>query len=408
MHKLGLQWDQLESWGASVRDVSAGMSYANGRTGIYRNGHTDKYYTPKEMEQTGTSENDAASENSTISDNSASRSSNSSSAKSSTFTDLADGRSAFDYRQKDYLRQANELAADSPMAWRNSRMFSGQLSVDDFRLAMSAFESMSDAKIFSNPRVIVSNGREAKVDMTTKYPNVTITANHSGDNSQYLEISTKLDVIPGEDKFMFAKEAFFSWGIQLSVTPRISPDGLISVAIVPTISEQEGVVTVGGAANQNYPYAQYPIINIKRLVTDFTMKDGSTAVIGGLSKTKEGDVDSGIPYLRKIPWIGPKLFGWKSRGKVQNEILVFVTVGIADPANLPEDIGLPKNAVRGREYVEKRALEPGDRPDAANDILKLDMTAVDARRSEDKKKEKNVPQAESTASGTVTITPVSP
>ena len=135
--------------------------------------------------------------------------------------------------------------------------------------------------------------------------------------------------------------------------------------------------------------------------------DGATAVIGGLSKTEEGDVDSGIPYLRKIPWIGQKLFGWKSREKVQTEILIFVTVGIADPASLPEDIGLPKNAVRGREYVEKRAFEPGDRFNAASDILSLDMTELDARRSEDKKKNKE-DGSSSNASGTVTITPVSP
>ena len=137
MHKLGLQWDQLESWGATVHDLSAGAGYANGRTGIYRNGHTDKYYTPKNQVQTGTASTSSSSESSTIADNSATRGSDSSTQSTLSFTDLADGRSAFDYRQKDYLRQANELAADSPMAWRNSRVFSGQLSVDDFRLAMS-------------------------------------------------------------------------------------------------------------------------------------------------------------------------------------------------------------------------------------------------------------------------------
>lgn len=32
------------------------------------------------------------------------------------------------------------------------------------------------------------------------------------------------------------------------------------------------------------------------------------AVIGGLSRTVEDDVDSGIPFLRKLPWIGQKLY----------------------------------------------------------------------------------------------------
>ena len=132
---------------------------------------------------------------------------------------------------------------------------------------------------------------------------------------------------------------------------------------------------------------------MKSISTEFTMKDGSTAVIGGLSKTEEEDVDDGIPYLRRIPWIGQKLFGSKSRQKVQYEIIICVTVGIARPDALPRDIGLPKNAVLGREFVRGNQLEPGDRENAATDIITLDMTDLDKR--EGKK-----------AQGTVTITPV--
>jgi type II secretory pathway component GspD/PulD (secretin) len=189
---------------------------------------------------------------------------------------------------------------------------------------------------------------------------------------------------------MFAKEAFFSWGISLSVTPRISPDGLISVEIVPTISDCTDYVTVNSSQESDTPYTQYPIIEVKRLTTEFTMKDGATAVIGGLSKAREEDVDSGIPYLRHIPWIGPKLFGWKSRQKVQTEILVFVTVGIANPEALPKDIGLPKNAILGREYVQGSKLEPGDREGAADKVLALDMDPIDRPKQ---------------GKGTVTVTP---
>ena len=211
---------------------------------------------------------------------------------------------------------------------------------------------MSDVKIFSNPKIIVSNGKEAKVDMTTKYPNVVIDSNYTGLNSQNLSISTKMDVIPGEDKFMFAKEAFFSWGIELEVTPRVGTNDLINVSIVPTISSQSDWVTAGANdtsskrsdSNLGSYSAKYPVIDVQRLVTDFVMTDGSTAVIGGLSRTTEEQMDSGIPVLRDIPWLGDKFFGGRSRQKVQKEILVFVTVGFADPTSLRKDVGLPKNA----------------------------------------------------------------
>ncbi len=383
MHKLGMQWDSLESWGASVRNISGGWEYNNGRAANYGMPMTARSPSSSSSDSKSANASTSLSGSSASSSASSSSSTSKSSSDSMTYTGLVPNS----------IGEATKAGRDaSDMAWHNARGFSGQLSMDDFRLAMSAFEQMSDAKVFSNPKIIVSNGKEAKVDMTTKYPNVTIDSNYTGQNSQNLSISTKLDTIPGEDKFMFAKEAFFSWGIELSVTPRISPDGLISVEIVPTISDCTGYLTVNSSQETDTPYTQYPIIEVKRLTTEFTMKDGATAVIGGLSKSAEEDVDSGIPYLRKIPWVGQKLFGWKSRQKVQKEILVFVTIGIADPSNLPKDIGLPKNAILGREFVRGNQLEPGDREGTSAKVLKLDMSELDKRG---KKK----------SQGKVTITP---
>ena len=387
MHKLGMQWNSLESWGASVRNISGGWEYNTGRAANYGSPITTRSLTASTSDSSSKNASTSLSGDSSSSSASSSSSPSKSTSDSKTYTGLVP--SAIGDATK-----AGRDAAD--MAWRNARGFSGQLSMDDFRLAMSAFEQLSDAKVFSNPKIIVSNGKEAKVDMTTKYPNVIIDSNYTGQNSQNLSISTKLDTIPGEDKFMFAKEAFFSWGIELSVTPRISPDGLISVNIVPTISDCTDYLTVNSSQETDTPYTQYPIIEVKRLTTEFTMKDGATAVIGGLSKSVEEDVDSGIPYLRKIPYIGQKLFGWKSRQKVQKEILVFVTVGIANPSDLPKDIGLPKNAILGREFVRGNQLEPGDRDGTATTILKLDMSNLDERKSKAATKE----------SGRVTITPV--
>ena len=386
MHKLGMQWNQLESWGASVRNLSAGMEYNNGRSANYGS-HLTTSTSTSTQSPTTTIDTDGDGKTTT---------------KSSSATTLSDSKTYTGLLPSSISAATGAGRTADSMSWLNARGFSGQLSLDDFRLAMSAFEQMTDAKVFSNPKIIVSNGKEAKVDMTTKYPNVTIDSNYTGLNSQNLSVSTKLDTIPGEDKFMFAKEAFFSWGIQLSVTPRISPDGLISVEIVPTISERTGFVEVSSSQETDTPYTRYPVIEVKRLTTEFTMKDGATAVIGGLSKTSEEDIDSGIPYLREIPWIGPKLFGWKSRGKVQKEIVVFVTVGIADPANLPKDIGLPKNAVLGREYVTGAKLEPGDREGTAIEMLKLDMSPVDKRQSA--KKTDSGERPESSGSGEVKIT----
>ena len=263
--------------------------------------------------------------------------------------------------------------------------FSGTLQFSDMSLVLSALDSSGDARIFSNPKIIVANGKKATVDMTEKYPNVQISAKRTtGSNSDALDLSMNMAAVPGEDKMMFAKEAFFSWGISLEVTPRVSSNGLINVSIVPTISSRTDWVTAGAgdttqSANNAGTYSsKYPVLDVQRLVTDFTLVAGETAVIGGLSRTTEEQTDSGIPWLRDIPWIGDKLFGRKIRSKVQKEILVFVTVGMADPKGLKQDVGLPKNAVLGRMYTEGIKFEPGDRTgNAIEGIASLDTRSLD-------------------------------
>ena len=369
LHKLGFDWSQLESWGASTKNVAASVDRGLDKSSI----HT----------KTGSGSVDETSSGTTTVGQDAGRN--------------ASISSAFKGSSGDSFESKRISTAVST--------FSGTLSVDDFRLAISAFESIEDAKIFSNPKVIVSNGKEAKVDMTTKYPYIELTSqrNTSSENS-YLDYSAKLQQIPGDkDRGLFAGSAFFSYGIELTVKPRISPDGLISVEITPSISYVDEFYSVANGSNMgsDSSYGKFPIVKMKSISTEFTMKDGSTAVIGGLSKTEEEDVDDGIPYLRRLPWIGQKLFGSKSRQKVQYEIIICVTVGIARPDALPKDIGLPKNAVIGREYVEGRRLEPGDRPDGAADLLSLDLRSFDKRRHDAKKNAANG----DLGYGSVTVTP---
>ncbi len=370
LHKLGVQWNQLASWGAKVSDLKGGMEYNGGNASSYST-----------RTRTGSSSSTASVSGSAAADGTRSTSASSSytSSRGTTLGSLV---------PTEILAASGAGRTAENMSWLNARGFSGQLSADDFSLALSAFENMADAKIFSNPKVIVSNGKEAKVDMTTKYPNVELTSQR-GESSgyAYTDFSAKIQQIPGKDGVgLFAGNAFYHWGIELSVKPRISPDGLISVLITPAISEldtdvsEDGFYSIKGADTDS-AYSRYPIIKVKSITTEFTMKSGSTAVIGGLSRTTEEDIDSGIPYLRKIPWIGQTIFGWKSRQKMQKEIIVFVTLGIADPANLPKDLGLPKNAIVSREYVEGRELEPGDRAGTAAEVMKLDTRPLHERDS---------------------------
>ncbi len=273
-----------------------------------------------------------------------------------------DGIETYDAGKNTYTFKNSAGRSTADLSYVNAT-----LGMDELYIILRALESSEDARTFSNPKIIVTSGRKATVDMTTKYPNVKISAKRtvSGSDNTSLDLDMQMAEIPGEDKMMFAKESFFSWGISLAVTPRIGTNGLINVQVVPTISSQSGWVeagTSGGEAKAGETIsAKYPIIDVQRLVTEFNMASETTAVIGGLSRTVESQKDNGIPFLRDLWWVGPRLFGSKIRVKEQKEIIVFVTVGLVDPKHISKDAGLPKNAVLGRQYTDDIRREPGDR-----------------------------------------------
>ncbi len=264
----------------------------------------------------------------------------------------------------------------------NLSYVNGTIGMSELYVTLRALESSEDARVFSNPKIIVASGRKATVDMTTKYPNIKISAKRTTNNgSDSLDLDMQMAAIPGSDQMMFANEAFFSWGISLDVTPRVGTNGIINVEIVPTISSQADWVTAGTTDKDNASEtisARYPVLDVQRLVTRFNMASGTTAVIGGLSRTIETQKDNGIPFLQNIWWIGPKLFGSKVRVKEQKEIIVFVTVGLVEPTAIEKDVGLPKNAVLGRQYVKDVRREPGDRKRLKSEGLgSLDMRSLE-------------------------------
>ena len=351
--KLGLKWDSLENFGVSLSHLSGGFSMSDAKLATFGVKADSNVSSAAVGDSRSRSWVDDVESSSRAFEQSTASAIGRESYRTTANSSVSDGSVSVTLNDSTL---ANLTAND--LGYRHTTGFGGQLSISDFGLVMSAFENLDGAQVFSNPKIIVRNGKKAVVDMTTKYPNIKIDYQQSTESGQRDSISSSLATIPGKN-IPWVGEAFFSYGITLEVTPTISPNGLISVEIVPTISELAGTKTVYVTSDSSIGN-DYPIIALRKLDTKFSMEDGKTAVIGGLTETSEKTVDSGIPLLRHIPWIGPRLFGWKSREKSQDEILVFVTVRVADPATEAAD-GLPKNSVLGQMLMDGRIKEPGDR-----------------------------------------------
>lgn len=184
MHKLGIDWSSLENYKVEAKNLKMGVEHNYGRLGNYG------YRQPN---------------NSTSASSGTGASSSFSETRASTTSSLVPTEIPESAALLDTVGGTEQARS---MQWKDAVAFSGQLSADNFALALSAFESMQDAKIFSNPRIIVSNGKKAQVDMTRKYPNVRVTSNRTGGISDSLDITAQLEQIPGEEGALFAKEVF--------------------------------------------------------------------------------------------------------------------------------------------------------------------------------------------------------
>jgi type IV pilus assembly protein PilQ len=155
---------------------------------------------------------------------------------------------------------------------------------------LEALELNRKAQIISNPRITTVDNREAKILVGQKIP--LIVQDVAGN------AVTQLQTI----------------GIQLKVTPHLTADKKIQLDLKPEISDLSSQSTVQGGV----------IINTSEADTRVLVDDGQTAVIGGLIRTNEGKIVTGVPVLMNIPILGG-LFRSTSTARSQRELVIFVT-----------------------------------------------------------------------------------
>lgn len=117
-------------------------------------------------------------------------------------------------------------------------------------------------------------------------------------------------------------------GVVLSVTPQISRDGRIMLAIHPSISEKTGeaVAPDGNSA---------PIIDVRETNTVIRMRDSETVLIGGLIQTRTNETVKSVPFLGDIPIVG-SLFRNTEQEKKKSELVILITPHIMKKENMRE------------------------------------------------------------------------
>ena len=249
-------------------------------------------------------------------------------------TELQDIRPVFE----NLSDSENETISDRLDSDVTTRLLSAILSADELALTLSALKETDGVEVVSNPKIIVANGETARIHVGVNQPNVT--AVPQGDTG---------------DRFAYALDSalpYIEIGVKLDVTPTVNTEENITVKIIPELSRKLGDLEVGGAIG-----ISYPITSIRKIETEFQIEGGKTVAIGGLTETNDVDSRNAVPVLGKIPVLGKYLFSHKSIKRVQDEVIIFVTVGMASPNTLGEVSGIPSEASLIHRHLANQAAD---------------------------------------------------
>ena len=167
---------------------------------------------------------------------------------------------------------------------------SGKLSLD---LQLSAMQTTGRGKILSNPKILTVNNKEAKISSGLDIPIKVVSSTAVGSTADVKTISASL---------------------MLSTIPTITSDNRIAMVVKVEKSEADFTRVVDGI----------PTITKRNASAELVVNNGETVVLGGIYTKSEGQSESGVPLLSKIPVIG-WLFKKKSSYDTQAELLIFIT-----------------------------------------------------------------------------------
>jgi len=155
-------------------------------------------------------------------------------------------------------------------------------------LELSALEAEGLGRVVASPRLVTADQAKAMIEQGTELPYQVAAGN-------------------GATSIAFRKA-----NLRLEVTPRITPEGNITMDL-DVHKDSVGQSTPAGFA-----------IDTKHVSTQVRVEDGGTVMIGGIYETSDNQNLAGVPGLRHLPGLG-WLFGNRSNQRSKQELLIFLS-----------------------------------------------------------------------------------
>lgn len=253
----------------------------------------------------------------------------------------------------------------------------GSLANTQFRAILDLMLSNQKSNLLSQPRITTLDNQPANIFVGV----TTWIEERSGTEATGVQITYTERQVP----------------IELIVVPHIIHDDQILLELQPRVEEITGWQE--GAQGQ-----QLPIISTRSADSRIEVKNGETAIIGGLIKEKTILNTRKVWLLSSIPFIG-HLFRYKVEEKQRSDLTIFITTNILTPGKpFPSaeiDIGnYPTGYPETRSEQEQESTiedvqdppdDPGPGKDTAPVVAEKTKPKTKAPRKTDEKTESSPP-----------------
>jgi general secretion pathway protein D len=174
---------------------------------------------------------------------------------------------------------------------------------------VSALDSVSDVRVLSSPSVLVRSNAEAELRVGNSIPIQSTSFN-------------PIDGGTGGGNGTFTNVQYLDTGVRLTVTPRVSPDGMVFMEIDQEVSSPGDSPDGQG----NVPIAT------RNLTTQAAVQSGETVMLAGLISQTSTDGRDGVPGLSRLPVVGG-LFGTQRRIGNRQEVVILITPRVVRDPN---------------------------------------------------------------------------
>ncbi|HEV2288500.1 MAG TPA: cohesin domain-containing protein [Candidatus Acidoferrales bacterium] len=164
------------------------------------------------------------------------------------------------------------------------------LSSADYSLTLpgatlNALLTDDTTRIIQDPTVRITDGATAKLTIGDRIPIAT------GSFQAGLGVSGSTGISP----LVNTQFQYQDVGVIMSVTPRVHPNGDVSMKLSIEVSSVTGETNIGGI--------QQPIISKRSIEHDIRLSDGQTSILGGLITRSQTKSLNGWPGLANIPFL---------------------------------------------------------------------------------------------------------